>query len=145
MSKGINKVILVGNLGNEPEIKSLPSGGIVTSISVATSEQWKDKNTGQQKELTEWHKVIFFGRLAEIANEYLNKGSKVYIEGALRTRKWSDKETGQTRYATEIISSEMQMLDSRNPGNSGKTMQLNNVVVPFNRSTDIDPDDTLPF
>ena len=145
MSKGINKVILVGNLGNEPEIKSLPSGGTVTSISVATSEQWKDKNTGQQKELTEWHKVIFFGRLAEIANEYLNKGSKVYIEGSLRTRKWSDKETGQTRYATEIISFEMQMLDSRNPGNSGKTMQLNNVVVPFDRSTDIDPDDTLPF
>ena len=145
MSNGINKVILVGNLGNEPEMKSLPTGSPVTNISLATSKQWKDKNTGQQKELTEWHKVIFFGRLAEVANQYLNKGSKVYIEGALRTRKWTDKETGQTRYATEIISSEMQMLDSRHLGNSRKAMQLDNVVVPTTRLTDIDPDDTLPF
>ncbi len=112
MARGVNKVILVGNLGNEPEQKSLPSGGAVTNISVATSESWKDKQTGQQQERTEWHRVVFFNRLAEIAGQYLNKGSKVYIEGSLRTRKWQDQ-NGQDRYSTEIVASEMQMLDSR--------------------------------
>lgn len=112
MARGVNKVILVGNLGNDPEQKSLPSGGAVTNISVATSESWKDKQTGQQQERTEWHRVVFFNRLAEIAGQYLSKGSKVYIEGALRTRKWQDQ-NGQDRYSTEIIASEMQMLDSR--------------------------------
>jgi single-strand DNA-binding protein len=115
MAKGINKVILIGNCGAEPETRYLPSGGAVTNIRVATSESWKDKNTGQQQERTEWHRVVFFNRLAEIAGEYLHKGSKVYIEGALRTRKWQDKE-GRDQYTTEIVANEMQMLDSRGAG-----------------------------
>jgi len=112
-ARGVNKVILVGNLGRDPETRFLPSGGAVTNIAVATGEAWKDKQTGQQQERTEWHRVVFFNRLAEIAGEYLKKGSKVYIEGSLRTRKWQDKDTGQDRYSTEIVASEMQMLDSR--------------------------------
>ena len=117
-TRGINKVILVGNLGNEPEHRVLPSGGGVTNISIATSESWKDKNTGQMQERTEWHRVVFFNRLAEIAAEYLRKGSKVYVEGALRTRKWQDQ-SGQDRYTTEIVANEMQMLDSRNINQDG--------------------------
>ncbi len=117
-SRGINKVILVGNLGNDPEHRVLPSGGGVTNISIATSETWKDKNTGQQQERTEWHRVVFFNRLAEIAAEYLRKGSKVYVEGSLRTRKWQDQ-SGQDRYSTEIVANEMQMLDSRGAGGDG--------------------------
>lgn len=119
MGRGINKVILVGNLGNEPEVSALPSGGAVTTISIATSESWKDKNTGQQQERTEWHRVVFFNRLAEIAGEYLHKGSKVYVEGSLRTRKWQDKQSGQDRYTTEIVGAEMQMLDSRGGAQQG--------------------------
>ena len=111
-SKGVNKVILVGNLGKDPETKFMPSGGAVTNITIATSEAWKDKTTGQPQERTEWHRIAFFNRLAEIAGEYLKKGSKVYIEGALRTRKWQDQ-SGADRYTTEIIASELQMLDSR--------------------------------
>lgn len=111
-SRGVNKVILVGNLGNDPETRYMPSGGAVTNITVATSETWKDKQTGDAQERTEWHRVSFFNRLAEIAGEYLKKGSKVYIEGQLRTRKWQGKD-GQDRYTTEVIASEMQMLDSR--------------------------------
>jgi len=118
MAKGINKVILIGNCGAEPETRYLPSGGAVTNIRVATSESWKDKNTGQQQERTEWHRVVFFNRLAEIAGEYLHKGSKVYIEGSLRTRKWQDKE-GRDQYTTEIVANEMQMLDSRGAGGGG--------------------------
>jgi single-strand DNA-binding protein len=114
-SRGINKVILVGNLGNDPEHRVLPSGGGVTNISIATSESWKDKQTGQMNERTEWHRVVFFNRLAEIAAEYLRKGSKVYVEGSLRTRKWQDQ-SGQDRYTTEIVANEMQMLDSRGSG-----------------------------
>ena len=110
--KGVNKCIIVGNLGNDPEIRALPSGVQVTTISVATSESWKDKQTGEQQEKTEWHRIVFFNRLAEIAGEYLKKGSKVYIEGALRTNKWQDNQ-GNDRYTTEIVASEMQMLDSR--------------------------------
>ena len=110
-SRGINKVILVGNLGNDPEHRVLPSGGGVTNISLATSESWKDKASGEQKERTEWHRVVFFNRLSEIAAEYLRKGSKVYVEGTLRTRKWQDQ-SGQDRYTTEIVGAEMQMLDS---------------------------------
>src|SRR5210317_2058833 len=117
-SRGINKVILVGNLGNDPEHRMLPSGGAVTNISIATSEAWKDKNTGQQQERTEWHRVVFFNRLAEIAAEYLRKGSKVYVEGSLRTRKWQDQ-SGQDRYTTEVVANEMQMLDSRGGDNYG--------------------------
>ena len=118
MAKGINKVILIGNMGAEPETRYLPSGGAVTNIRLATSESWKDKNTGQMQERTEWHRVVFFNRLAEIAGEYLHKGSKVYIEGALRTRKWQDKE-GRDQYTTEIVANEMQMLDSRGAGGGG--------------------------
>ncbi|RTZ73672.1 MAG: single-stranded DNA-binding protein [Gammaproteobacteria bacterium] len=114
-SRGINKVILIGNLGKDPETRYMPSGGAVTNITVATSETWKDKNTGEQQERTEWHRVVFFNRLAEIAGEYLKKGSKVYIEGSLRTRKWQGQD-GQDRYTTEIIANEMQMLDSRGGG-----------------------------
>ena len=115
MARGINKVILIGNLGNEPDSRFTQSGSAVTNISVATSETWKDKQTGQPQERTEWHRVVFFNRLAEIANEYLHKGSKVYIEGSLRTRKWQDQ-SGQDRYTTEIVANEMQMLDSRGGG-----------------------------
>ena len=118
-SRGVNKVILVGNLGGDPETRYMPSGGAVTNITVATSETWKDKQSGQQQERTEWHRVVFFNRLAEIAGEYLRKGSKVYLEGALRTRKWQDKQSGQDRYTTEIVASEMQMLDSRGEGGGG--------------------------
>jgi len=109
----VNKVILVGNLGRDPETRYSPDGAAMTNISLATTSQWKDKNTGEKREETEWHRVAFFGRLAEIASEYLRKGSQVYIEGRLRTRKWQDKETGQDRYATEIVADAMQMLGSR--------------------------------
>jgi len=112
MSRGINKVILVGNVGKDPEAKAMPNGNAVTNITVATSESWKDKQTDQQQERTEWHRVVFFNKLAEIASEYLKKGSKVYIEGSLRTRKWQGQD-GSDRYTTEIVASEMQMLDSR--------------------------------
>jgi len=114
-SRGINKVILIGNLGNDPQVRYMPSGGAVTNISVATSEQWKDKNTGEARENTEWHRVVFFNRLAEVAGEYLRKGSKVYVEGKLQTRKWQDN-NGVDRYTTEIVANEMQMLDSRGGG-----------------------------
>lgn len=115
MARGINKVILIGNLGNDPEQKSMPNGNAVTNITLATSESWKDKQTGQQQERTEWHRIVFFNRLAEIAGQYLNKGSKVYLEGSLRTRKWQDQ-GGQDRYTTEIVANELQMLDSKAGG-----------------------------
>jgi single-strand DNA-binding protein len=112
MARGVNKVILVGNCGQDPDTRYMPSGGAVTNVSLATSESWKDKS-GEQQERTEWHRIVFFNRLAEIAGEYLKRGSKIYVEGALRTRKWQDKESGQDRYTTEIVANEMQMLDSR--------------------------------
>ncbi|MBV0933860.1 single-stranded DNA-binding protein [Marinobacterium weihaiense] len=112
MARGINKVILIGNLGTDPEVRYMPSGNAVTNVNLATSESWKDKQTGQMQERTEWHRIVFFNRLAEIAGEYLRKGSKVYIEGSLRTRKWQGQD-GQDRYTTEIVANEMQMLDSR--------------------------------
>ena len=118
MARGINKVILVGNLGADPETRYMPSGGAVTNLSIATSESWKDKQSGEQKERTEWHKVAMFNRLAEIAAEYLRKGSQVYIEGKLRTRKWQDRD-GNDRYTTEIIADEMQMLGGRGGGMGG--------------------------
>ncbi|MBD3609182.1 MAG: single-stranded DNA-binding protein [Gammaproteobacteria bacterium] len=114
-SRGVNKVILVGNLGRDPEIRYMPSGGAVANLTIATSETWKDKQTGQQNEKTEWHRVVLFNRLGEIAGEYLKKGAKVYIEGRLQTRKWQDQ-SGQDRYTTEIVGNEMQMLDSRGAG-----------------------------
>jgi len=116
MARGINKVIIVGNVGGDPETRYMPSGSAVTNLTIATNESWKDKQTGEQKERTEWHRVAMFNRLAEIAAEYLRKGSQVYIEGKLRTRKWQDK-SGQDRYTTEIIADEMQMLGGR--GGSG--------------------------
>jgi len=112
MARGVNKVILVGNLGKDPEVRYSPNGGAVANITIATSESWKDKTSGEKQEKTEWHRVVFFGRLAEIAGEYLKKGSQVYIEGRLQTRKWQDKE-GKDRYTTEIVAGEMQMLGSR--------------------------------
>jgi len=118
MARGINKVILVGNLGADPETRYMPSGSAVTNLSIATSESWKDKQTGEQKDRTEWHKVAMFNRLAEISAEYLRKGSQVYIEGKLRTRKWQDK-SGQDRWTTEIIADEMQMLGGRGGSGSG--------------------------
>jgi len=119
MARGVNKVILVGNLGKDPEVRYMPSGGAVANITIATSENWKDKQSGERQERTEWHNVVFFNRLAEIAGEYLRKGSKVYVEGSLRTRKWQDKNTGMDRYTTEIVASEMQMLDSRGGDGGG--------------------------
>jgi single-strand DNA-binding protein len=112
MARGINKVIIVGNVGGDPETRYMPSGSAVTNLTVATNESWKDKQTGEKKERTEWHRVAMFNRLAEIAAEYLRKGSQVYIEGKLRTRKWQDKD-GQDRYTTEIVADEMQMLGGR--------------------------------
>lgn len=111
MGKGVNKVIIVGNVGTDPEVRYMPNGGAVANISVATSESWKDKNTGQQKEETEWHRVVFYNRLAEIVGEYIRKGSKIYLEGSLHTRSWD--QDGVKRYSTEIKASTMQMLDSR--------------------------------
>ncbi|MFK8012636.1 MAG: single-stranded DNA-binding protein [Marinicellaceae bacterium] len=119
MSRGINKVILVGNLGQDPDVRYTTSGAAVTNISVATSESWKDKNTGEDVVKTEWHRIVFFGRLAEIAGEYLKRGSKVYLEGKLQTRKWQDQ-NNQDRYTTEVVANEMQMLDARQSGGQGQ-------------------------
>lgn len=118
MARGVNKVIVVGNLGGDPETRYMPSGAAVTNFTVATNESWKDKQTGEQKERTEWHRVAMFNRLAEIAAEYLRKGSQVYIEGKLRTRKWQGQD-GQDRYTTEIIADEMQMLGGRGGAGGG--------------------------
>ena len=114
---GVNKVILIGNLGRDPEVRYSNAGAAIANVSIATSDSWKDKNTGEPVEKTEWHRVVFYRRLAEIVGEYLKKGSKVYVEGSLQTRKWQDKE-GQDRYTTEIVANEMQMLDSRQAGGS---------------------------
>lgn len=114
-SRGINKVIIVGNLGQDPEVRFMPNGGAVANFTVATSETWKDKQTGEQKERTEWHRIVIYQRLAEIAGEYLQKGAKVYLEGRLSTRKWQNQQ-GQDQYTTEIIVNDMQMLDSRHGG-----------------------------
>ena len=116
-SRGVNKVILIGNLGNEPDVRYMPSGDAVANVSLATSEAWKDKNTGETQERTEWHRVVFFGKIAEVVKQYLHKGSKIYVEGKLRTRKWQGQD-GQDRYTTEVvvdINGSMQMLDGR-PG-----------------------------
>jgi len=118
MARGINKVILVGNLGQDPETRYMPSGKAVTNLRLATSDSWKDKQTGEQREQTEWHSIVMYDRLAEIAAEYLRKGSQIYVEGRLKTRKWQDKE-GKDRYTTEIIANEMQMLGSRGGERAG--------------------------
>ncbi|WP_392565661.1 single-stranded DNA-binding protein [Utexia brackfieldae] len=161
-SRGINKVILVGNLGQDPEVRYLPNGGAVANISIATSESWKDKQTGEQKERTEWHRVVIFGKLAEIAGEYLRKGSQVYIEGALQTRKWQDQ-SGQDRYSTEVvvnIGGVLQILGSRNAGdapapaaNQNWGQSANNMSsapaasqpAPMSKEPPIDFDDDIPF
>ena len=118
MARGVNKAIIVGNLGRDPEVRYTANGNAIANITVATTESWKDKQSGERQEKTEWHRVVFFGRLAEIAGEYLKKGAQVYIEGRLQTRKWEDK-SGQERYTTEIVASDMQMLGSRGGGASG--------------------------
>jgi len=118
MARGINKVILIGNLGRDPEVRYMPNGNAVANITVATSESWKDKQSGETQEKTEWHRVVLFRRLGEIAGEYLKKGSQVYIEGKLQTRKWQDN-NGQDRYTTEIVANELQMLGGRGGGSAG--------------------------
>ncbi|MCP4996431.1 MAG: single-stranded DNA-binding protein, partial [Gammaproteobacteria bacterium] len=115
---GVNKVILIGNLGKDPDVRYMPNGNAVANVTIATSESWKDKNTGEQQERTEWHRVVFFRRLAEVVGEYVKKGSKIYVEGRLQTRKWQDQ-GGQDRYTTEIVADQMQMLDSRGAGGGG--------------------------
>ena len=117
MARGVNKALLIGNLGNDPEVRYTPNGNAIANVVLATSSAWRDKQTGELNERTEWHRIVFFNRLAEIVNEYLRKGSKIYIEGSLRTRKWQDK-NGIDRYTTEIIANEMQILDNRNSGTS---------------------------
>ncbi len=153
MARGINKVILVGNLGADPETRYMPSGGAVTNLSIATSESWKDKQTGEQKERTEWHKVAMFNRLAEIAAEYLRKGSQVYIEGKLRTRKWQDRD-GNDRYTTEVIADEMQMLGGRGGGGGGMSGGMGGSMsggdpgpgnAPPRQPAPDDFDDDIPF
>lgn len=131
-SRGINKVIILGNLGNDPETRYMPNGNAMANISVATSETWNDKQTGQPQERTEWHRIVAFGRLAEIMGQYLRKGSKVYVEGRIQTRKWQDQ-SGQDRYTTEIIANEMQMLDSRQTGGAGEWGGENRPTPPPNQ------------
>jgi single-strand DNA-binding protein len=162
MARGVNKVILIGNLGGDPEVRYMPSGDAIANVNIATSDSWKDKQTGENQERTEWHRVVFFKRLAEIAGEYLRKGSKVYVEGRLQTRKWQGQD-GQERYTTEIVASEMQMLDSRSGGSAsfepreprqqtrpqdasaarGEGQQATQPVAP--PSLDKDFDDDIPF
>ncbi len=152
-SRGINKVILVGNVGQDPETRYMPNGSAVTNITLATSETWKDKNTGQQQERTEWHRVTFYQRLAEIVAEYVRKGSKLYVEGRLQTRSW--EQDGVKRYATEIIASEMQMLDSRGGSGAGADYAQNQgsqassprpAQQPQQTPADVDSfDDDIPF
>lgn len=148
MARGVNKVILIGNLGKDPEVRYTPTGTAIANITVATSENWKDKQTGENVERTEWHRVVFYQRLAEIAGEYLRKGSKVYIEGRLQTRKWQDKNSGQDRYTTEIIADNMQMLDSK-PGAGGASGGYEKPAQAAN-TPDMAPsldqfDDDIPF
>ena len=148
MARGINKVILIGNLGADPEVRYMPSGGAVANVTIATSESWKDKQTGEQQERTEWHRVSFFNRLGEIVGEYCRKGSKVYIEGRLQTRKWQDN-NGADRYTTEIIANEMQMLDSR--GGQSMGAPVTSQSAPQAHSQEAAPapsaefDDEIPF
>ncbi|BBL72096.1 single-stranded DNA-binding protein [Methylogaea oryzae] len=131
MAKGtLNKVILIGNLGADPEVRYMPNGGAVATLRVATTDAWKDKQTGQQQERTEWHRVTFYQRTAEICGEYLRKGSKIYVEGQLRTRKWQDKD-GQDRYTTEIVGDQMQMLDGKGGGGGGGGRESDDYGAPY--------------
>jgi single-strand DNA-binding protein len=146
MARGINKVILVGNLGKDPEVRYMPNGNAVANITLATSESWKDKQTGENQEKTEWHRVVLFRRLGEIAGEYLKKGSQVYIEGKLQTRKWQDA-SGNDRYTTEIIANEMQMLGGRGGGGSAgfSSAGNNESRAPAVAEGPADFDDDIPF
>ena len=144
MARGINKVIVVGNLGADPDSRTMPSGNAVTNISVATSESWNDKETGEKHEKTEWHRVVFFGRLAEIASDYLKKGSQVYVEGKLQTRKWEDKE-GNERWTTEIIANQMQMLGERMSQGTSNQGNVTKQNTSSNEFVDEEFDDDIPF
>lgn len=139
MAKGVNKVILIGNLGRDPEVRYSSSGSAIANISVGTSDSWKDKNTGEKQERTEWHRVVAFGKLGEIIGQYLKKGSKVYIEGRLQTRKWEDQ-NGQDRYTTEIVANDMQMLDSKGQQSPQPAPQAQAAPIPSD-----DFDDDIPF
>jgi single-strand DNA-binding protein len=149
MARGINKVMLVGNVGNAPEVRQTTEGNAITTLSLATSETWKDKQTGEKQEKTEWHRVVFFRQLAEIVGKYVRKGSKLYIEGNLRTRKWQDQQ-GIDRYTTEVVANDMQMLDSRHdeerPDNNGPGYAAQN-PMPANNQPPVlqDYDDDVPF
>ena len=144
MARGINKVIIVGNLGADPDSRAMPSGNAVTNISVATSESWNDKETGEKQEKTEWHRVVFFGRLAEIASDYLKKGSQVYVEGKLQTRKWEDKE-GNERWTTEIVANQMQMLGDRMSQGASNQKNVTKPDSSSNEFVDEEFDDDIPF
>ena len=147
-SRGVNKVVLIGNLGADPETRYMPSGDAVTNIRIATSESWKDKDSGEQKERTEWHRVALFRRLAEVAAEYLRKGSQVYIEGRIRTRKWQDRD-GNDRYTTEIVANEMQMLggrsESRGANRSADSSTKEEAAAKNEPAPAGDFDDDIPF
>jgi len=151
MARGVNKVILIGNLGNDPEVRYTPNGYGIANVSIATSSSWRDKQSGELQERTEWHRVVFFGKLAEIVGEYLKKGAKIYVEGSLRTRKWQDK-NGVDRYTTEIIADEMNMLDSRGAGANIPHEKMtnhppveNHEVPNSTPSLDEPMDDDIPF
>lgn len=148
MARGVNKVILIGNLGKDPEIRYTATGAAIANLTLATSESWKDKATGENVERTEWHRIVMYQRLAEIAGEYLRKGSKIFVEGRLQTRKWQDKTTGQDRYTTEIVGDSMQMLDSKGAG--GGSSAPTERASTNNQSTEAIPaletfDDDVPF
>ncbi|WP_428610393.1 single-stranded DNA-binding protein [Sedimenticola sp.] len=153
MAKGVNKVILIGNVGKDPDVRYMPNGNAVANVTLATSESWKDKNSGETQERTEWHRVVFFRRLAEIVGEYVKKGSKIYVEGRLQTRKWQDQ-SGQDRYTTEIVADEMQMLDSRGGSSasfdsgrpSSASRPSNDAAAPVSAPMPDDGfDDDIPF
>ncbi|ELY4706863.1 single-stranded DNA-binding protein [Cronobacter sakazakii] len=149
-SRGVNKVILVGNLGQDPEVRYMPNGGAVTSLRLATSESWRDKQTGEMKEVTEWHSVVLYGKLAEVAGEYLRKGSQVYIEGQLRTSKWQDQ-SGQDRYSTEVVvnvGGTMQMLGGKQQSDQPKQQSQTTKQKPPSQQSSVPPmdfDDDIPF
>ncbi|GIS86330.1 MAG: single-stranded DNA-binding protein [Woeseia sp.] len=144
MARGINKVIIVGNLGADPDSRAMPSGNAVTNISVATSESWNDRETGEKQEKTEWHRVVFFNRLAEIAAQYLKKGSQVYVEGKLQTRKWEDKE-GNERWTTEVVANQMQMLGDRMSNDMSNDNASSSQSSSDNDFSTDEFDDDIPF
>ena len=142
-SRGVNKVILVGNVGNDPEVRYMPNGNAVANISIATSDSWKDRNTGEQQERTEWHRVVFFNRLAEIVEQYVKKGTKLYLEGRLQTRSY--EQDGVKKYSTEIVANEMQMLDSKGGGSAYETSNSSSGATPNSLSSPEIIDDDIPF